>query len=150
MPSFLRKFLSLVAAGGLAWLSIAFCLGGIVPYDFVESKLPPSALTDSWRILGADQLVSASERALLGNNLKKAEQAASIALRRDPSHGGAATQLALTYLRQGKTVEADRFAERAKLLWPSRCSTNLSLVRYWQERGQAEKGLANLPTRCKS
>lgn len=129
---------------------MAFCLGGIVPYDFIESKTPPSALTDQWRVLGADQLIAVSERALLGNSLDKAEQAASKALLRDPSSGGAATQLALIYLRQGKTLEADRMAERAQLLWPSRCSTNLSLVRYWKERGQAEKGLKNLPEGCKS
>lgn len=150
MSSILRKILTLLIACGLAWLSVAFCLGGIVPYDFVESKTPPSALTDQWRVLGADQLTAASERALLGNNLTKAEQAATKALLRDPTHGGAATQLALIYLRQGKTTEADRMAERANLLWPSRCSTNLSLVRYWQERGNPEKGLKTLPEGCKT
>lgn len=150
MLSFLRKLLSLGIAAGLAWLSIAFCLGGIVPYDFVESKTPPSALTDSWRVLGADQLVTVSERALLGNSLTKAEQAASKALWRDPTHGGAATQLALIYFRQGKIMEADRMAERAQILWPSRCSTNLMLVKYWRERGQAEKGLKTLPAGCKT
>lgn len=149
MSSFIRKILSLLTAVGLAWLSVAFCLGGVVPYDFVESKIPASALTDQWRVLGADQLVSVSERALLGNNLNKAEQTATTALLRDPSHGGAATQLALIYLRQGKTMEADRMAERAQLLWPSRCSSNLSLVRFWTERGQAEKGLKLLPEGCK-
>ncbi len=120
-----------------------------MPYDFVESKTPPSALTDKWRILGADQLVALSERALLGNNLNKAEQAATNALLRDPTHGGAATQLALIYLRQGKILEADRMAERAQLLWPSRCSTNLNLVRFWKERKQPEKGLKLLPEGCK-
>ena len=150
MTSTLRKTLILLIACGLAWLSVAFCLGGIVPYDFIESKTPPSALTDQWRVLGADQLIAVSERALLGNSLDKAEQAASKALLRDPTSGGAATQLALIYLRQGKTLEADRMAERAQLLWPSLCSTNLSLVRYWKERGQAEKGLKNLPEGCKS
>lgn len=150
MTSTIKKTLILLIACGLTWLSVAFCLGGIVPYDFIESKTPPSALTDQWRVLGADQLIAVSERALLGNSLDKAEQAASKALLRDPSSGGAATQLALIYLRQGKTLEADRMAERAQLLWPSRCSTNLSLVRYWKERGQAEKGLKNLPEGCKS
>lgn len=146
----LRKILVLIIASGLAWLSVAFCLGGVVPYDFVESKTPPSALTDQWRVLGADQLTAVAERALLGNNLTKAEQAASSALLRDPTHGGAATQLALIYLRQGKTMEADRMAERAQILWPSRCSTNLTLVKYWRERGQTEKGLRTLPAGCKS
>ena len=150
MSSILRKTLTLLIACGLAWLSVAFCLGGIVPYDFVESKTPPSALTDQWRVLGADQLTAASERALLGNNLSKAEQAASKALLRDPTHGGAATQLALIYLRQGKTPEADRMAERANLLWPSRCSTNLILFKYWKERGNPEKGLKTLPEGCKT
>lgn len=150
MTSTIKKTLILLIACGLTWLSVAFCLGGIVPYDFIESKTPPSALTDQWRVLGADQLIAVSERALLGNSLDKAEQAASKALLRDPSSGGAATQLALIYLRQGKTLEADRMAERAQLLWPSRCSTNLSLVRYWKERGQADKGLKNLPEGCKS
>lgn len=150
MQSILRKFFSLLSACGLAWLSVAFCLGGIVPYDFVESKTPPSALTDQWRVLGADQLVTVAERALLGNSLIKAEKAASSALIRDPTHGGAATQLALVYLRQGKTIEADRMAGRAQLLWPSRCATNLSLVRYWKERGQAETGLKTLPEGCKT
>lgn len=150
MPSFIRKTVSLLIACSLAWLSVAFCLGGIVPYDFVESKTPPSALTDKWRVLGADQLVAVSERALLGNNLNKAEQAATTALLRDPTHGGAATQLALIYLRQGNMMEADRMAERAQLLWPSRCSINLSLVRFWKARGQVEKGLKLLPKRCKN
>lgn len=150
MSSILRKILSLLIAGGLAWASVAFCLGGIVPYDFIESKTPPSALMDNWRVLGADQLVTVAERALLGNSLIKAEKAASTALWRDPTHGGAATQLALIYLRQGKTQEADRMAERAQLLWPSRCSSNLTLVRYWQERGQTEKGLKTLPVGCKT
>lgn len=151
MPSILRKILSLLIACGLAWLSVAFCLGGIVPYDFVESKTPPTALTDKWRVLGADQLTAVAERALLGNNLKKAEEAASKALLRDPTHGGAATQLALIYLRQGKpTAESDRMADRANLLWPSRCSTNLTLVRYWKERGIPEKGLKALPEGCKT
>ncbi|SKA89604.1 hypothetical protein SAMN02745130_03063 [Thiothrix eikelboomii] len=150
MLAFLRKLLTLGIACGLAWLSVAFCLGGIVPYDFVESKTPPSALTDQWRVLGADQLLSISERAVLGNNLTKAERAASKALLRDPTHGGAATQLALIYFRQGKIMDADRMAERAQLLWPSRCSTNLSLVKYWQARGQVEKGLNTLPAGCKT
>ena len=66
MTSTLRKTLILLIACGLAWLSVAFCLGGIVPYDFIESKTPPSALTDQWRVLGADQLIAVSERALLG------------------------------------------------------------------------------------
>lgn len=150
MLSILRKLSILCIAGGLAWLSVAFCLGGIIPYDFVESKTPPSALTDQWRVLGADQLTTVAERALLGNSLMKAELAASKALLRDPTHGGAAVQLALVYFRQGKPMEADRMAERAQLLWPSRCSTNLTLVRYWQERGQAEKGLNTLPAGCKT
>lgn len=150
MSSILRKILSLLIACGLAWLSVAFCLGGIVPSDFVESKTPPSALTDQWRVLGADQLTAVAERALLGNSLIKAERAASTALLRDPTHGGAATQLALIYLRQNKIMEADRMAERAQVLWPSRCSTNRTLVRYWQERGQAEKGLKTLPEGCKT
>lgn len=150
MLAFLRKLLTLGIACGLAWLSVAFCLGGIVPYDFVESKIPPSALTDQWRVLGADQLTVVAERALLGNSLIKAERAASKALLRDPTHGGAATQLALIYFRQGKIMDADRMAERAQLLWPSRCSTNLSLVKYWQARGQVEKGLNTLPVGCKT
>lgn len=150
MTSLIRKTLSLLIACGLAWLSVAFCLGGIVPYDFVESKTPPSAFTDKWRVLGADQLIVVSERALLGNSLSKAEQAATTALLRDPTHGGAATQLAFIYLRQGKTMEADRMAEHAKLLWPSRCSTNLSLAQFWKKRRQTEKGLKLLPEGCKT
>jgi Tfp pilus assembly protein PilF len=149
MSNLVRKILTLIICSGLAWLSVAFCLGGIVPYDFVESKTPPSALTDKWRVLGAEQLTVVAERALLGNSLSKAEKAASQALWQDPTHGGAATQLAITYARQGKLMEADRMADRAKLLWPSRCSTNLTLARYWKERGQPEKGLKNLPAGCK-
>lgn len=150
MPAILRKTLSLLIACGLAWLSVAFCLGGIVPYDFYEYELPPSRLTDNWRVLSADQLTIATERALLGNSLSKAEREASKALLQDPTHGGATMQLAFIYLRQGKTAEADRMAERTKALWPSRCYTNLNLVKYWNERGQPDKGLKTLPEGCKT
>ena len=95
-------------------------------------------------------MISWNQKFHLAHSPIKAERAASKALLRDPTHGGAATQLALIYFRQGKIMDADRMAERAQLLWPSRCSTNLSLVKYWQARGQVEKGLNTLPVGCKT
>ncbi len=148
MAFILQKTALIFTTGVLAILSFAFCMGGIVPDDFVESKIKTSALFEKWRVLGPEEWTRLSERALFGNNLSKAEQTARAALARDLTNGGAAAQLAMVYFKQNKLPEADRMAERAHKLWPSRCRTNILLAKYWQSRGQSDKGMAQIPPSC--
>ncbi len=149
MIAFLYKTITLFLCGSLAYLSISFRMGGIVPDDFVESKTSPSALMEPWRTLGSAEWVQLSERAVLGNNLKKAEQLASMALSRDPTSGNAAAQLALVYQKQGRHIEAEQMADRAHRLWPSRCHTALALASLWKDLGFADKGIQRIPAGCK-
>jgi len=70
---------------------------------------------------------------------EQSEASAVLALRQNPSNGGAATHLMSLYEAQGRAAEADQVAELASKLWPAHTYTRSNLADYWLRRDRPDK-----------